>query len=154
MFMGCHHFQLNSQALRSSQDDLWAICWQCPSVLCPFALWSSPFVFQPPVFHLLTLCLFFVFFALTFSHLCHCCPGSKWIKMESTTNVSFTGWVEASINSSKNINWKREGHGCYCGCITAAWTERQNRFPGSKRHPIRTLLTFWSKRSPLLLDMI
>lgn len=35
---GCHVFRPDSQALRSSQDDLWATCWQCPSVLCPFAL--------------------------------------------------------------------------------------------------------------------
>lgn len=48
MFIGCHHFQLNSQALRSSRDDLWAIRWQCPSVLCPFALWSFSFCLSAP----------------------------------------------------------------------------------------------------------
>lgn len=40
MFISCLEFWLNSQALLSTQDDLCAIHWQCPSVLCPFALWS------------------------------------------------------------------------------------------------------------------
>lgn len=49
MIIGFQPFQPNSQALRSSRDDLWAARWQCPSVLCPFALWSSSFCLSAPL---------------------------------------------------------------------------------------------------------
>lgn len=119
MFIGCYHFWLNSQALRSSQDDLWAIRWQCPSVLCPFALWSfffflsAPFSFasqphapscfvhlSPLVFTFLSLCSNFYF-----THLCLLALVSLYGKK----NKWLTYWLAKSIFEKVwEYKWKEE----------------------------------------------
>lgn len=142
MFIGCHHSQQNSQALRSSWGDLWAVCRQCPSVLCPFALWSFPFClsgfFLPPsdsqprapscFIHLSPSVSASLAFHLNFylAHLCLGCPGYMKMSLCGKRNKCLASRLKASMKRSKNINGKREGQGSYFGCATVAQTEKEN----------------------------